>query len=124
MEQLILHLFGDFVTQSDWMAVNKSKRTWPALCHVTLYSTPFFLIGSLPAVTVIFASHFIIDRFRLIRYLVWAKNWIGPEPYSPWRECADTGFAKTCPPWLATWLMIVADATVHLACNYCALRWL
>src|SRR4029453_4162508 len=97
MEQLILHLFGDFVTQSDWMAVNKSKRTWPALCHVTLYSVPFFLIGSAREVAVIFVSHFIIDRFRLIRYLIWTKNWMGPEGYAPWRECTETGFVKTCP---------------------------
>ena len=123
MEQLILHLFGDFVTQSDWMARNKNEHTWPALCHVTVYSLPFFLIGSPAAVGVIFATHFLIDRFRLIRYLIWAKNLIGPLRY-PWAECTETGFHKSTPIWLATWLMIVADGTVHLACNYCALRWL
>jgi hypothetical protein len=123
MEQLILHLFGDFVTQSDWMAVNKSKRSWPAFCHASLYSLPFFLIGSAPAVAVIFVTHFLIDRFRLVRYVVFAKNRLGP-PWRPWSECSVTGFHKTTPEWLSTWLMIVVDATLHLGCNYCALRWL
>lgn len=123
MEQLILHLFGDFVTQSDWMANNKTMRSWPAICHVLVYGLPFLLIGSCSAVGVICLSHFFIDRFRLIRYLNWSKNWLSPSRY-PWAECSVTGFHKSTPEWLATWLMIVADATVHLICNYCALRWL
>jgi hypothetical protein len=123
MEQLILHLLGDFITQSDWMAVNKTKRSWPALCHAVVYSLPFFLIGSPQAVAVIFASHFVIDRFRLVRYVIWAKNCLSPMRH-PWSECSQTGFHKSMPEWLATWLMIVADATLHLACNYCALHWL
>jgi len=123
MEQLILHLVGDFVTQSDWMARNKGRHTGPALCHVVSYSFPFLLIGSAAAVGVIFATHFVIDRFRLVRYLIWAKNWLAPHP-CPWAQCSETGFHKSTPEWLATWLMIVVDGTLHLACNYCALRWL
>ena len=123
MEQLILHLVGDYVTQSDWMAVNKNKHTWPAFCHASLYSLPFFLIGSAPAVAVIFVSHFFIDRFRLVRYVIFAKNHLGPT-WHPWSECSTTGFHKSTPEWLATWLMIIVDATIHLGCNYCALRWL
>ena len=123
MEQLILHLVGDYLTQSDWMAVNKGKRSWPALCHVAIYSSPFFLIGSVWAVAVILISHFLIDRFRLARYLVWAKNWLGPG-YHPWSECSETGFHHSLPPGLANGLLIVADNTLHLICNYCALRWL
>lgn len=123
MEQLILHLLGDFVLQNDWMANNKSKRSWPALCHVLVYSLPFLLIGSPAAVAVIGGTHFVIDRFRLVRYLVWAKNCLSPQP-PPWSECSATGFHKSTPEWLATWLMIITDATLHLICNYCALRWL
>lgn len=123
MEQLILHLFGDFITQSDWMAVNKTKRSWPALCHAVVYSLPFLLLGSPVAVTVIFASHFLIDRFRLVRYVIWAKNCLSPTRH-PWSECSATGFHKSLPEWSATWLMVIADATLHLAGNYAALRWL
>jgi hypothetical protein len=84
---------------------------------------PFFPIGSPAAVGVIFASHFLIDRFRLIRYVIWTKNLISPQR-QPWADCSETGFHKSTPDWLATWLMIVADGTVHLARNFCVLRWL
>jgi len=123
MEQLILHLLGDFVLQSDWMARNKVKRLWPALVHVTIYSLPFLLIGSVTAVAVIFSTHLVIDRYRLARYLVWLKNWLGPGQH-PWNECSETGFHKSTPEWLAVWLMIVVDGTLHLSCNYYALRFL
>lgn len=123
MEQLILHLLGDYVTQSDWMAQNKAKHTWPAICHVVVYSLPFLLIGSPLAVAAICVSHFLVDRFKLARYVAWAKNWLGPG-YYPWKECSETGFAPTMPVWMSFWLLVVVDNTIHLICNYCALRWL
>ena len=86
MLQLILHLFGDYLTQSDWMAKNKTKRWWPAIAHATVYSLPFLMIGSWQAVLVIWATHAVIDRFRLARYLCWLKNWIGPWE---WRFIAE-----------------------------------
>jgi hypothetical protein len=158
MEQLILHLFGDYVTQSDWMAQNKTKAYWPALAHAIVYSLPFLALvkwdnrGGI-AWGVIFWTHLFIDRYRLARYVVWAKNWLGPsrkwaefEPYDywkekldgdipqrlwegsqptlPWRFCTKTGYPPSTPDWLAFWLLIVADNTLHLAINYTALRWL
>src|SRR6185295_14679087 len=100
MEQLILHLIGDFITQSDWMAVNKVKRSWPAFCHAVVYSLPFFLIGSPAAVAVIFVTHFFIDRFRLVRFVIWTKNNLSPVRH-PWSECSSTGFHRDMPEWLA-----------------------
>lgn len=122
MEPLILHLLGDFVTQNDWMANHKTSRSWPALCHVLVYGLPFLLIGSPVAVAVICGTHFVIDRFRLVRHVLWARNWLSPLR-QPWSECSVTGFHKSTPEWLATSLMIAADTTLHLICNYCALRW-
>ena len=123
MEQLILHLIGDFVTQSDWMAREKIRRTWPALCHATLYSLPFLLIGTIQAVFVIWFTHLLIDRFALARYVVFAKNFLG-NPWPTWDDCAATGYPSARPPWMAVWLLIVADNTIHLCCNYAALRYL
>jgi hypothetical protein len=40
VNQLILHLIGDYVTQSDWMAQRKTKSTWAAFVHATVYSMP------------------------------------------------------------------------------------
>ena len=139
MEQLILHLFGDYVTQSDWMALNKTKSTWAAFCHATVYSLPFLLIGSLSAWLVIWSTHLLIDRFRLARFVVYAKNFLSPptlegfycprmgkkqEWWHPWSECSATGYHKDTPPWLAVWLLIAADNTLHLAINAGALAWL
>jgi hypothetical protein len=134
MLQLILHLIGDYVTQSDWMAQNKTKRSWPALCHAVVYSLPFLLVTQSPvALTVICGTHFLIDRFRLARYVVYAKN-IVFSPHRPcdreyidkwrWSNCSATGYPSDAPPWLAVWLLIAADNTLHLAINYAAIRWL
>jgi hypothetical protein len=122
MVQLILHLIGDYVTQSDWMAQNKTKSTWAAFCHATVYSLPFLAIASLNAWLVIWSTHLLIDRFRLARYVVYAKNFLSPKSqWHPWSECSATGYHKDTPPWLAVWLMIAADNTIHLAINYLAI---
>lgn len=146
MLQLILHLFGDYISQSHWMATNKSKASWPCFWHCLLYTLPFLLVTSnIKALGIIFSTHFLIDRFGLARYLVWLKNWISPDVYAPWSVCKNTGYidrelipdpdfsdteavqahAKLCaesrPVWLRVWLLIVADNTLHLACNALAL---
>ena len=123
MEQLIVHLFGDYILQSHWMATQKTKAWWPAIVHATLYSISFFLLGSKLAVVVIWISHLLIDRFRLARFVVFAKNHIG-WPFPQWSDCTVTGFSSSVPAWLAVWLLIIVDNTIHLAINYAALRWL
>ena len=76
---LVLHLFGDYVIQSDWMANMKTKASLPALAHAVTYTAPFWLIlPSWPALLLIGGSHFVIDRWRLARYVCWAKNLLGP----------------------------------------------
>lgn len=41
---VLAHFVGDFLLQSDWMALNKGKR-WDALAlHVAVYMQPFFLL--------------------------------------------------------------------------------
>lgn len=135
MLQLILHLFGDYVTQSDWMAQNKTKSTWAAFCHATVYALPFLVIASLNAWLVIWLTHLLIDRYRLARYVVWAKNIFFDADF--WQNhnqhirehvlpkyWTATGYPAETPPWMAVWLLIAADNTLHLAINYAALRWL
>jgi hypothetical protein len=125
VEQLILHMLGDYVTQSDWMANEKTKAHLPALAHATVYSVPFLLIGSWQAVAVILATHFAIDRWRLARYVAWAKNLPAPWAYRfAWADCTATGYHKDRPAWLAVWLLIACDNTLHLICNLLALRFL
>ena len=39
-----LHFISDFILQTDWMALNKSKRMIPLLVHIAVYSLPFSLV--------------------------------------------------------------------------------
>ena len=132
-----MHLFGDYVTQSDWMAVNKTKEDRAALLHALIYSLPFLLLTGfsqhgMAAWVVILMSHFAIDRYALARYLVFAKNYLLSPTQSwkvlgvrmAWQMCRKTGYPREEPAWLFVWLFIVADNTMHLAINYAALRWL
>jgi len=123
MEQLILHLIGDYITQTNWMAKNKNNILIVAI-HAALYSLPFFLLSSsILAITVIFTSHVVIDRYRLARFIIFAKNKV-TEPSLQWVDAQKTGFHKDIPDWLAGWLLIIVDNTMHLAINYASLRWL
>lgn len=132
---LICHLVGDYWLQSDWMATEKTKRTWVALVHAATYSLPFLLLTRSPAaLALICLSHALVDRFRLARYLCWAKNWLAPwgryrdggvsmwiRPNKPWRECTGTGYDPSRPAWLTTWLLIITDNAMHLCFNAAAL---
>lgn len=125
MEQILFHIIGDYVTQSDWMAQNKTKSYWAAFCHAFVYSLPFLLISSVSAWWVIFITHFLIDRFRLARFVAYAKNFLGARStWKPWAECSATGYHDSLPAWMSVWLMIACDNTLHLCINYAALRWL
>ena len=124
MDQLLLHLIGDYVTQTDWMARTKTRLPFAALCHALVYTLPFLLLApSLTAILVIGVSHFLIDRFRLARYLAFGKNRL-TDWHLKWADCRATGFPAEVPAGHAFWLMILIDNTMHLSINYAALRWL
>jgi hypothetical protein len=145
LEQLLVHGFGDFYTQSDWMALNKSKRTIPCLTHVILYTACFFLLTfSWKALLIIGATHFLIDRFHTpLKRLIWWKNHIGPTwDYPQFEYCNTTGYyddspynalkpsaetlAKYGTPrhfFITAWLYIICDNLLHLTINYLALKY-
>lgn len=147
MTQLLIHLWGDYILQSDWMAQNKTKAWFPATVHALVYSAAFVLLRpSLKAWAVIFGTHLLIDRFRLARYVVWVKNWMGPfyepvgirrapayetqfhwvrkNPTPSFEECKATGYPPNNPVWMSVWLMIIADNILHLTINFLSLKFL
>lgn len=96
-DQLVAHLIGDYILQSDWMANNKTKAWIPTIAHVLTYMLPFlFLTQSVPALAFIVITHAIIDHYRLARYICWVKNflapkWIGePEVMLAVADCSNT----------------------------------
>lgn len=144
-DQLIAHALGDYLLQSDWMALKKTKTFLVAIVHALFYLIPFFfLTSSVPALLFISSSHAVIDHFRLARYVVWVKNFLAPKrsvgdldpithrPSQPstlwwrsWSECKDTGgYPPERPVWMTTWLLIIADNVIHVLLNAAALKWL
>lgn len=117
-DQLLAHAVGDYILQSHWMATEKTKRSLAAFVHVVTYALPFLLLRpSAIALAVIVGTHFVIDRWRLARFVVWLKN-------GARGEVTSTGYPSETPPWLAVWLLIIADNIMHVAINAAALAWL
>lgn len=130
-DQVLAHLVGDFILQSDWMATNKKDRILPCLIHVLTYTVPFLILTRSPlALLAIMGTHFAIDHWRFPQRLVWAKNWLlAPsahrrDPKASWSSCSFTGYHPDRPVWLAVWLLIICDNTLHLVINAAAIRWL
>jgi hypothetical protein len=151
-DQLLCHAFGDYVFQSDYMASHKTRQSVAALAHAVTYTFSFLLLTrSVPALLVIFGTHFVIDRWRLARYVCWIKNFLQPKflwtrtcscgpsekcgpscgkPVTtlvrnyPWSECSATGYHEDRPAWMSVWLLIIADNCLHVVCNGLAIRFL
>lgn len=124
-DQILAHLVGDYILQSHWMAQEKTKQSLAAGVHAASYTLPFlFLTHNPAALAFICLTHFAIDRFRLARWVVWLKNGYmfseGPNDVYIHIPSA-TGYRDDVPPWLAVWLLIIADNTIHLICNGIAL---
>lgn len=120
--QLIAHGVGDYLFQSHWMATNKTKSSVAALAHAVTYTLPFALLTQSPAaLATIMGTHFLIDRFRLARLVVFAKNHIAPRSGWP-KELTATGYDADVPPWMAVWLLIIADNILHILINAAALK--
>ena len=120
---VLAHLVGDYLFQSHWMATCKAQRWWPAVSHGLMYTLPYLLVTqSIVALLVICGTHIVIDRYRLARHVVWLKNQMAPANARPGHTA--TGYADDVPPWMAVWLLIIADNTIHLAINFAAVYWL
>jgi len=121
MEQILAHLVGDYLLQTSHMARHKIQSWTIALLHATFYTLPFLLITRSPAaLAVILGTHALIDRYRLAWYVSMARNMAG-DPFRWRRYRTATGYTDSTPVWMATWLEIVIDNTMHLLINYFAI---
>lgn len=120
---LAAHFIGDYLLQTNHMAIEKTKRWVPAIMHGIAYTIPFLFLTSSPlALLVITGTHIVIDRYRLARYVVWFKNQFAPARHR--HGMTATGYHDDTPDWLAFSLMIVADNTIHILINAFALTYL
>jgi hypothetical protein len=105
------------------MATRKAHETVPAALHALAYTAPFVSLTRSPwALLVVCVSHFVIDRWRLARYVAWLANRLGPPPYPSWRDCHQTGHVPGRPEWITHWLLVIVDNTLHVLINSWALR--
>src|SRR5947209_18462024 len=121
-DQLVAHVVGDYVLQSDWMATRKTLHWTPALVHAVLYSVPF-LVFSPPPLSwfTIVATHFVIDRWRLARFVGRMTNLLAPAPLRSWSASEATDHSPDRPAWIRDWLLIIVDNTLHVLINAWAL---
>lgn len=103
MEILLAHMFGDYVLQNRWMALNKTSNNTVCVLHCMIYTImcKLFLFNYLTLfeLCIIFTTHFLMDRFRLAKY---------------WRQFYS---GETDLPW-----MILTDNTVHLLILWILIR--
>ena len=120
---VLAHLVGDYLIQSHWMACEKVNHWWPAVAHGLSYTLPYLLVTQSPwALVVIAGTHIVIDRYRLAKHVVWFKNLFAPKAYRA--PHTATGYPDDTPAWLAVWLLIIADNTLHLLINTAAVLWI
>ena len=105
MEQFLLHLFGDYIIQNDWMALNKKKAGIKGFItcfvHCATYSIPFLIICNPLQVLFIFLFHFAIDRTNFIKWFM-----------------TNTGKEEFMKPPMSPWSIIITDNVFHLITNY------
>lgn len=136
--QLLLgHLVGDYLLQTEWMALNKSKNTFKgwdaALLHCTLYTLAvgLFMWNFQPIwMLAVFLSHFPIDKFGLAeKYMRYIKgsslkqyidtvNWTNPnhppDDFTTGHQMLTGGFRA--------FVYAVTDNTMHLVLMYLAYK--
>lgn len=133
MIQLLMHLWSDYCMQPGKWAERKRTDIRYAAAHGLQYGLLFLIAGtvlpsnifscSFDAFLMITLTHILIDRFYPARYIIFFKNWL-VDHGSRWSDCSKTGYSSDMPAWMAVWLMIIVDNTMHLTINWAALTWL
>ena len=120
MMQLALHMLGDYILQNGWMATNKKRPGWIGFwacqVHCLTYSLPFLFIASWQAVLLIYSSHFLIDRYRIVEHFIALREGTF--------HVKNLGFPEDRPPFISVWLYIITDNIFHVACNFMAIKFL
>lgn len=117
----LAHRVGDWILQNGWMASEKTHRLWVALLHGFTYAVPFIpLCSSVGAYLVIAVTHAVIDRYRLPRYVTWARNQLAPRRHRHRFSHRHEGSSPELPDWLAVHIRMETDVAMHHVCNFVA----
>lgn len=130
------HLLGDYLLQTEWMALDKSKNTlkgwYAAVIHCYLYTAAvcvFMWNFDFIWIVAVFLSHFPIDKFGLAeKYMKYVKgsslrqyidtvNWTAeraPDDFTKGHQMLTGGFRA--------FVYAVTDNTMHLILMYLAYK--
>ena len=106
MNIILGHMIGDYLLQSDWMAINKKKKgitgLIPCLVHCLIWTISVYVFGfistnSLLIFALLFLSHFVLDRTNFVKWYCNVTK-IMPNP--------------------SMWKIIIVDNTLHLLMIY------
>ena len=101
------HFIGDFILQSDYHAVNKSKNNKALLDHIMWYSLPFVVLTIITPATVLWLL------FNVIAH--GAIDWVTSRISSRlWQQNKRHWFFVT----------IGADQSLHFTCLFASYVWL
>lgn len=114
---LIMHFIGDFLLQSDWMAVNKSKSTAALGLHCLIYALCFLPWGIEFAFWT-FVLHVNVDA---ITSRITSKLWfleMEPITDSPYcKVCANWSFVCNVKPTRHWFFVVIGlDQLIHYGC--------
>ena len=98
MHWIYAHLIGDYLIQTDWMALNKKKNSIICAIHILTYMIPFLFTGlKWWQLTAIAVEHFLQDRTSIITWIMKIKG---------------SGKFATAP--MAPWSIIITDNIFHI----------
>lgn len=125
-ELIVGHLWGDYLFQNNWMALNKGKHFFPCFVHCFLYTicvcfwVCFIANNSFSWLFfgLIFLSHYPIDQFGLTQKwlnLIKGRNFIEEE--------LSNNVGKSIRVSFSTLVYTVADNTLHFTAMYFVMKY-
>ena len=126
---LAAHFLGDFVCQSDWMAINKSKRFDVLALHVCIYSMCFLWCPHPPIFWLAtFGSHFMTDA---VTSRMTSRLWFFRQEPGDWTQTQGPVTITLINPWTPIdgkrhwfFVMIGLDQLIHFTTLGATWLWL
>jgi hypothetical protein len=127
-ELFLGHLLGDYLLQTEEMALNKSKNTklgwYYAILHCVIYTASVCVIMQnfdLIWIIVVFLSHFPIDKFSLGEYYMHYIKGYGMKQYiddvnnsAKWAYLNNTPGNQMLKGGFTAYVYAMTDNTIHL----------
>jgi hypothetical protein len=123
---LLGHLVGDYLLQTNWMALNKKRHLWIAAVHSAVWTIAVVVfvpeLLSVLAVAAVFGSHLLLDATDIVN--AWLKL-IGSRSYESVRAYQQEDHPELHKQFMVAYTALVqavADNTLHLLFLYLIVR--